>query len=188
MFQVNVAGYLGADAETKNVNGNEFTTWRVAHSERWTDQQGVAHDTTMWVDCVMNGRPKVAEFLKKGTMVYCSGHGKLRAYSSEKARGFVAGCQISVQLIELLGGKSDPVPSKLYSADGRMHDVQKFYHTDAAGEVLTNGRGLSFAVDDNGWVLPMQDAPADVQQAAEQTTESATQEQTKTTKNNGTNK
>lgn len=162
-----VCGYLGADASTRNENGREFTTFRVAHSDRWSDANGQQQVSTTWVDVIINGRPNVAEFLKAGTLVYVSGHTRLRCYSSEKARGFVAGMTISAVHIELLGGKTDAVPRRLYGADGVMHEVNKFYHTDIAGGVLVNQRGDRFAVDDNGWVMPMADAPADVQQAAQ---------------------
>ena len=56
MFQSIVIGNLGADAEVKSMNGKEFTTFRVAHSQRWTDEQGQNHEQTQWIDCVMNGK------------------------------------------------------------------------------------------------------------------------------------
>lgn len=153
-----VCGYLGADAECKTEQGREFTTFRVAHSDRWTDANQQTHESTTWVDCIMSGHPNVAEYLKQGTLVYVSGHVKLRAYSSEKVRAFVAGMTISVVSVELLGGGSDAVPRRLYDRAGVMHDVRKYYYTDTPGEVLTNGRGREFAVDDNGWVFPMEEA------------------------------
>lgn len=171
MLQSFVIGYLGADAEVKGENGKEFTTFRVAHSERWKGADGVEHDTTQWVDVILNGKPNVVEYLKAGTLVYAAGHCKLRCYSSEKARGFIAGITISAVTIELLGGQSDLVPKKLYSTDGKMHDIFKYYYCqDTRGEVLTNGRGKEYAVDDNGWVLPLEQAQAQVaaQEMAEQ--------------------
>lgn len=172
MLQSFVIGYLGADAEVKGENGKEFTTFRVAHSERWKGADGVEHDTTQWVDVILNGKPNVVEYLKAGTLVYAAGHCKLRCYSSEKARGFIAGITISAVTIELLGGQSDLVPKKLYSSDGKMHDIFKYYYCqDTRGEVLTNGRGKEYAVDDNGWVLPLEQAQSQVaaQEQAEQT-------------------
>lgn len=182
MLQTTIAGYLGADAQKKSENGKEFTTFRVAHSDRWTDATGQAHETTQWIDCILSGHPAVADYLKAGTLVYCSGHCKLRCYSSEKARGFVAGMTISVVNIELLGGKSDPVPNRLYDAAGRMVDVKKFFWCDAAGQVLTNGRGKEFAVDDSGWVFSMEQAQAMIQQqdAQAQQAQQATPEQSPT--------
>lgn len=155
MLQAQVIGFLGADAEVKGENGKEFTTFRVAHSERWVDGQGNQRESTQWVDVIMNGKPKVIEYLKRGQLVYCSGHVKLRCYSSAVARSFVAGMTISCTQIELLTGPSDLVPSKLYSQNGEMHQVNKYYHVDCPGEVLTNGRGKRFVVDNNGWVSPI---------------------------------
>lgn len=163
MLQAIVCGYLGADAECKSEQGREFTTFRVAHSDRWVDANQQTHESTTWVDCIMSGHPNVAEYLKQGTLVYVSGHVKLRAYSSEKVRAFVAGMTISVVTVELLGGGSDAVPRRLYDKAGIMHEVKKYYFTDTPGEVLTNGRGKEFAVDDNGWVFPMEVAQQQMQ-------------------------
>lgn len=168
MLQAVVCGYLGADAEYKTEQGRQFTTFRVAHSDRWTDASQQTHESTTWVDCIMSGHPNVAEYLKQGTLVYVSGHVKLRAYSSEKVRAFVAGMTISVVTVELMGGGSDAVPRKLYDKAGIMHEVRKYYYTDAPGEVLTNGRGREFAVDDNGWVFPMEEAQKQMQAQAAQ--------------------
>lgn len=168
MLQASVVGYLGADAEVKHVNGQEFTTCRVAHTDRWKDQSGQTHESTQWIDLTLNGKPAVVDYLKQGTMVYAAGHVKLRCYSSEKARGFVAGLTISVVTIELLGGNSDAVPARLYDTSGNMVDVTKYYHCELSGAQLTNGRGRSFVSDDNGWVLPLQQAPTEVQQAVNQ--------------------
>lgn len=168
MLQASVCGYLGADAEVKSVNGQEFTTCRVAHTDRWKDQSGQTHESTQWVDLTLNGRPAVVDYLKQGTLVYAAGHVKLRCYSSEKARGFVAGLTISVVTIELLGGNSDVVPARLYDSAGNMVDVTKYYHCELSGAQLTNGRGKLFVSDDNGWILPIQQAPTEVQQAVSQ--------------------
>ena len=168
MLQAVVCGYLGADAECKTEQGREFTTFRVAHSDRWVDANQQTHESTTWVDCIMSGHPNVAEYLKQGTLVYVSGHVKLRAYSSEKVRAFVAGMTISVVTVELLGGGSDAVPRRLYDKAGIMHEVRKYYYTDTPGEVLTNGRGREFAVDDNGWVFPMEEAQKQMQEQGAQ--------------------
>lgn len=199
MLQAIVCGYLGADAELKTEQGREFTTFRVAHSDRWTDANQQTHESTTWVDCIMSGHPNVAEYLKQGTLVYVSGHVKLRAYSSEKVRAFVAGMTISVVTVELLGGGSDAVPRRLYDKAGVMHEVRKYYYTDVPGEVLTNGRGKEFAVDDNGWVFPMEVAQQqmqaqgaqwqglDKQEASQQDDSSQSAEESKPAKSNKKN-
>lgn len=165
MLQTTVVGYLGADAVTKNENGKEFTVFRVAHSDRWKDEAGQTHESTQWVDVIMSGRPAVADWLKQGTLVYVNGHARLRAYSSAQARAFVAGITISNPIVELLGGVSDSVPGKLYDEQGHQVDVLKYFHVEVASCFLTNGRGKRFAVDDNGWVMPIEEAPTEVQAA-----------------------
>ena len=167
MFKATVIGNLGADAVTKDENGKKFTTFRVAHADRWTDDSGQVHESTQWVDCIFNDRPKVADYLVKGTTVYVTGNAKLRCYSSEKARGFVAGIRIQVASCELVGGKADLVPSRLYDRGGVMHNVNKFYHTDPTAlsePILLNTSGKEFAVDDNGWVLPIDMVPKEENQ------------------------
>lgn len=188
MLQGELIGYLGADAQVRNENGVVFTTFRVAHSERWNDAAGVQHDATQWIDCIMNGDPKVRPFLVKGQLVFVRGHLKTRVYSSEKARGFVAGLTIAVVGIELLGGATDAVPNKLYDAQGHAVDVQKFYHCEICGGQLTNGRGKMFVTDDNGWVVPMAQAPQDVQQVAQEQQQQTQIADVKTEKDSKANK
>lgn len=161
MLQSTVIGYIGGDAECKNVNGNEFIAFRVANTEKFTDQAGQVHESTTWVDCIMNGKPKVFEFLKKGTLVFCSGNTSLRVYSSAKDRCMKAGLTINVRSIELLGGKADEVPSVLYKKDtGEEVKVRKFYHSaecvaekdDAPDTVLVSKSGKEFLASAKGWL------------------------------------
>lgn len=165
MLQAILCGYIGADAEIKVSDGHEFCTFRVAHLERWTDGSGQTHENTTWVDCSMDGRPKVFEYLKRGTLVYISGHVRTRVYSSAKHRCMKAGITISVRSLELLGGKPDVVPTKVVDEAGTMHDVSKWYYCpdfvrdNKEPEVIqvfsTRGDAL-FDVDRNGWVTPVQ--------------------------------
>lgn len=160
MLQATVIGNVGADAQVQNKDGREFVTWRVAHNDTWTDQSGQQHSNTIWVDCIMNGKPKVAEFIKAGTQVVCIGRVQLRTYSSAKDRCIKAGMQIQVESIQLLGGSSDEVPRRLYDDHGVQHDVKKWYLTDVKSTTLMSQRGDQFAVDANGWVSPYQPTQA----------------------------
>ena len=152
MFISTVIGNVGADAQVNNKDGREFITFRVAHNDVWTDQSGQQHSTTIWVDCIMNGHPKVTEYLKAGTMVSVIGSTNLRTYSSEKQRAIVAGAQIRVDSIQLLGGSTDDVPRRLFDYNGAMHDVHKAFYSDVKGCVLQSQRGDRFVVDENGWI------------------------------------
>lgn len=159
MLQATIIGNVGADAQFKEESGRKFTTFRVAHNDTYTDQSGQQHTSSIWVDCILNDHPKVAQFLKAGQLVYVSGHLKTRVYSSEKDRCMKAGLSISVQRIELLGGSSDAVPSRLYDKDGVQHDVAKWFLTNVKDTTLVSQRGQRFTVDKKGWVIPEQ-APA----------------------------
>lgn len=159
MFLSTVIGNIGADAQVQSKDGREFVTFRVAHNEVWTDQAGTQHSTTIWVDCIMSGHPKVTEFLKAGTQVAVVGTTTLRTYSSEKQRAIVAGAQIRVDSVQLLGGSSDDVPRRLYDDHGVMHDVHKAYYSDVKGCVLQSQRGDRFSVDQNGWITKQTTAP-----------------------------
>lgn len=152
MLQTTVIGNVGADAQFQSKDGRDFVTFRVAHNDVWTDQAGQQHSSTIWVDCIMNGKPKVAEFIKAGTQVFISGRTSVRVYSSEKDRCMKAGLTINVDSVQLLGGITDEVPRRLYDDQGAQHEVQKWYLTDVKKTVLRNVRGDEFEVDNKGWV------------------------------------
>lgn len=161
MLVVTCIGHIGSDAEFKQSNGREFTTFRVAHTDRWTDEAGQVHENTTWVDCIMSGKPNVIEYLKKGQMVFVSGSCNLRVYSSAKERCMKAGMQVNVRQVELLGGKSDEIPSTLYDANtGAQVDVKKWYQIPALVRdeqqpewiPLVSRSQERFVADRNGWV------------------------------------
>lgn len=161
MLRVSCIGHIGANAEVKSANGREFTTFRIAHTDKWTGADGVKHENTTWVDVIMQDKPSVLQYLQKGQMVYVEGTMSLRVYSSPKDRCMKAGVTINARSVELLGGKSDDVPALLYSpADGTEHKVTKHYYCadiatdDAVTEtvVFASRAGEQFSVDPNGWV------------------------------------
>ena len=159
MLQTTVIGNVGADAQFQSKDGRDFVTFRVAHNDVWTDQAGQQHSSTSWVDCIMNGKPKVAEFIKAGTQVFISGRTSVRVYSSEKDRCMKAGITINVDSVQLLGGLNDEVPRRLYDDHGAQHDVKKWYLTDVQSTTLKNVKGDEFLVDPNGWVSPKTNEP-----------------------------
>lgn len=175
MLTAILIGNLGADAQYQEKDGSKFVTFRVAHNESWTDQSGQKHESSQWIDCVLNDHPKVAEYLKAGTLVYISGKLTTRIYSSAKDHCMKAGVTIKVRSIELLGGKSDPVPTQLADDNGQLHQVNKFFHTDVGNCFLYSARGGKFQVLEDGWVVPFENAvnpenPEDNAAAAEEPT------------------
>lgn len=159
MLQCTMIGNLGANAEIKAADGREFVTFRIAHNESFTRANGTKSDTSMWVDCTMscqNGRPAVLPYLTRGTSVCVVGNVTLRVYSSEKDRCMKAGMTIHVQKLELIGGAGDSVPRRLYTRDGVMVEVNKYYHAQTSESVLIDQRGNQFTVAEGGWIAPAQ--------------------------------
>lgn len=173
MLKSILIGHLGGDAEVKSANGNKFVTMRIAHTSKWTGADGVTREDTIWVDVTMNGEPSVLQYLKKGQLVYVEGNVSLRCYSSPKDKCMKAGMTISARTIELLGGKSDDVPSKLINPEtGEEVSVKKFYHCfncvqatdDGPVTRLVDSRGRSYKADPKGWVHIADDDSKDAQQ------------------------
>ena len=164
MLQAIVIGNLGANAEVKTANGREFTTFRIAHTDRWKDEAGQVHESTTWVDIIMNDRPKVLEYLKKGQMVYVQGNITLRVYSSQKDRCMKAGLTVNASKVELLGGRGDEVPAYLFREGvAEAIEVRKYYGVPSLANQegvfypiqLQSRSGDSFMVDNEGWVTPV---------------------------------
>lgn len=106
MLLLFVIGRIGANATVQNKDGHEFTTFRVAHNDEWTDAAGVKHSNTTWVDCIINGKPSVLPWLTAGMLVQVHGTMSVRVYSSAKDRCMKAGVTCNVQRVELLGSST----------------------------------------------------------------------------------
>lgn len=127
MLKMEVIGNLGADAEMQNTNGHNYVSFRVAHTDKYTDLAGSEHSNTTWVQCFISGDGgKMLKYLRKGTKVFCRGNIQLRTFSSEKLRQIVAGVSMSVSEIELCGGSQR---REVYDDDGTIYTV------DDAGKI-----------------------------------------------------
>lgn len=155
MLQFTAIGNIGGNAELREENGNKFVTFKVAHNERYTRQDGTSVDTTIWVSCVLNGDGGgLLQYLVKGQLVYVCGEGNVRTYHSKTAGRLVAGIDIRVRQIQLLGSKADDVPKVLFTEDGTAVQTKKYYHTAEAKETaLFDKQGTKYIVDDNGWIF-----------------------------------
>lgn len=154
MLKFEVIGNLGGNAELHQENGTEFVTFKVAHNERYVKADGQSVDKTVWVSCVLNGRADgLLPYLVAGQQVYVSGDGSTRTYHSKTQRCLVAGIDIRVRQIQLIGGRPDGVPSVLFDSDGVQVNVVKYYQ--AVGKkntTLLDRRGVEYTVDNNGWL------------------------------------
>ena len=71
-----IAGYLGRDPEMRYTpSGQPVTTFSVATSRRWTDQEGQQHDETTWWRVTAWGRQAEVcnQYLAKGRLVLVEG-------------------------------------------------------------------------------------------------------------------
>ncbi len=82
-LSMNIIGNIGADAVLKDVNGKTVLNFNVAHSEKWKDAQGTEHERTTWVSCALFDQPKIAPYLKKGTMVFITGTPQAQGYQAK---------------------------------------------------------------------------------------------------------
>ena len=181
MLKVELIGNIGADAEIKNVQGNKFVAFRVAHSNRYKDAQGNETESTTWVDVTMNDtESKVIPFLKTGVKVFVRGNASLRVYSSPTDKMMKAGLQVSAWEIELCGGQSDDVPRQLIDpSNGQLFDVTKHYWCNRSTEgmkqdeyvELVDRKGHSFMMNYGGFVVPFAEgsqAESDAEKASAQ--------------------
>jgi single-strand DNA-binding protein len=86
--KVILLGNLGRDAETKfTPNGTARTTFSIATSRRWKDQQtGEWKEETDWHNVVLWRQENVANYLTKGKQVYVEGRLQTRNYEDKDGR------------------------------------------------------------------------------------------------------
>lgn len=107
MLQLQIIGNLGADAEIKDFSGRKCVTFNVAHTERHKDSQGNQVESTTWVSCLWHGDGgNLLGYLKRGAQVFAEGSITLRVYDSAKAHAKVAGVNLSVRHLEIVGVKN----------------------------------------------------------------------------------
>lgn len=106
MIKTQVIGYLGKDAEVRSVGEQSVISFSVAHSEKYTDRNGQQVDKTVWVKCNIWRKPdkvKIAEYLKKGTLVYVEGEPSANAYVNKEGAA-AASLELRVSKLDFLGG------------------------------------------------------------------------------------
>lgn len=101
MLKASIIGYLGKDAELKQVNGKSVLNFSVAHTESFTNQQGLKIERTTWVDCGWWGGEKLAPWLKKGSLVHVEGAPSTRAYANKEGE-LTGELRLSVFRLDLL--------------------------------------------------------------------------------------
>lgn len=195
MIKLQVVGNLGSDAELISQDGHKFVKLSIAHSERRRNPDGTERESTTWVSATINGDGgNLLQYLKKGTKVYAYGDVGQRVFHSERERRMVAGLNLFIRDIELVGGQPDEVPRDLYDTDGVAYRVSKYYHCQGAkAGVLMSKSGAQFGVSAEGWVSALtsqaqQDALPDgvaTRNGQQTDAESSTEDKPKKSRRNG---
>ena len=112
----NFNGHIGQDAVVNILEGGATViNFSVAISEKFKNKAGKLVERTTWVSCAKFGeKTKVAEYLKKGTMVLVSGRPSVRAYQKQGGE-LHAQLNCTVDAIELISSKKDAVQQQAVS-------------------------------------------------------------------------
>lgn len=102
MLVLEVAGNLGADAIIKDLNGQKYIAFSIAHTESYKDAQGQRRERTTWVSCLKYGESPVINYLKKGTRVIVRGDLSAKVYQA--GGNTQAGINCRVRELYLMGG------------------------------------------------------------------------------------
>lgn len=130
MFNVDFNGRLGADSELKtSKNGNQFLSMRIA-----TDDFNNGETSTVWVSVVWTGEraAKMAEYMKKGTLVEV--HGVLRAtlYKTKNGESAISHDVYADRVDFISGGKSGATQTNESAVDtGTLKKTEKVAVTTA---------------------------------------------------------
>lgn len=107
MIKLQIIGHLGGDCTTNEVSGRTVINFNVAHSEKYKDAQGNMVDKTTWVRCAYwTDRNSIAQYLKKGQLVYAEGSPEAEAYMNKENQA-AATLKMNVFRIQLLGAKNE---------------------------------------------------------------------------------
>ncbi|MEI6752377.1 MAG: single-stranded DNA-binding protein [Paludibacter sp.] len=105
MLKLQIIGHLGQDAVIKDFGTSKYISFSVAHSESYTDKQGVKVEKTQWVSCLKHGESAVLQYMKKGTKVYVEGQLSAKTFDKDGHTQIALNCNVSH--IELLSSKPE---------------------------------------------------------------------------------
>lgn len=111
MLKVVIIGHIGQDAVIKEWSGQHFVAFSVAHSESYTDGNGVKHETTEWVSClkrIKDANSGLVQYLKKGTQIYIEGSLSKKYFDKNGKQECALNCNVAD--LKLLGSKQETQP------------------------------------------------------------------------------
>ena len=130
MIKLQIIGHLGTDCTTNEVNGKTVINFPVAHSEKYKDSQGNVVEKTTWVKCAYwTDRTAIAQYLKKGQLVYAEGSPEAEGYLNKENQN-AASLKLKVFQVQLLGGRNDNQDSGSQSNSSQSNNN---YQTSSPG-------------------------------------------------------
>lgn len=115
MIKMTVIGNIGADAVQRETNGRKYTTFNVAVSTKFKNQDGSETERTTWISCARDGQSPIDQWLKKGRQVYIEGTPSVSLYTDNQGHPN-CNLKLAVHRIELLGGKDENQPQAAQQA------------------------------------------------------------------------
>lgn len=106
MIKMTVIGNIGADAVQRETNGRKYTTFNVAVSSKYKNQDGTETERTTWISCARDGQSPVDQWLKRGRQVYLEGTPSVSMFTDNQGHPN-CNLKLAVHRIELLGGKDE---------------------------------------------------------------------------------
>ena len=106
MIKMTVIGNIGADAVQRETNGRKYTTFNVAVSSKFKNQDGTETERTTWISCARDGQSPVDQWLKRGRQVYLEGTPSVSMFTDNQGHPN-CNLKLAVHRIELLGGREE---------------------------------------------------------------------------------
>jgi len=140
MIKLQIIGNLGKDCIVKEINGKNVINFSVAHHEKFKDASGIQKERTTWVECAYwIDSTAVAQYLKKGTMVYAEGSPEAEGYTN-KDNQVAATLRMRVRNVQLLGGGTESGQGKTSVMSSHVQTA----NTPSGTEVLEPADDLPF--------------------------------------------
>ena len=124
MIKMTVIGNIGADAVQRETNGRRYTTFNVAVSSKYKNQDGTETERTTWISCARDGQSPVDQWLKRGRQVYVGGTPSVSLYTDNQGHPN-CNLKLAVHRIELLGGKDENQQQQPQAAPQQQPPQQK---------------------------------------------------------------
>mgnify|MGYP003576531404 CR=1 FL=1 len=121
MKKISVMGNVTADAVVRSTGGKNVINFTVAENERYTDKQGVKHETVTFFNCsIWRDNTSLAPYIKRGIKVLVEGKPSAESYVNKEGKA-MAIIKINVRDFEFAGTtkneNSAPAPGKAQPAE-----------------------------------------------------------------------